>query len=163
MSHEHDITFNLASHHDNGTHNVANMALPAAVLFDPSKHTHITPQLAQIHVDCVTIDGTLATFLPDNKGQMSLPKIEEYWQSRISQVSAGSRDIILQFSDDSEDELVGYVSLWMPPSETGPFRGAVEKLLVSPRWRYKGIARRLMARLEGVATEKGRGLLVSPS
>jgi GNAT superfamily N-acetyltransferase len=137
------------------------MALPAAVLYDSSKHAGIIAQLAQIHADCVTTDGTLATFLPDSEGRMSLPKLEEYWKSRVAQVQDGSRDIILQFADDNEDELMGYVSLWMPPSETGPFRSEVEKLMVSPKHRYKGVARRVMAKLEEVAKKKDRGLLVS--
>ena len=58
-------------------------------------------------------------------------------------------------------ELAGYVMLAMPESETGPFRGGVEKLLVSPRWREKGVARRVMVMLEELAKKEGRGLLVS--
>jgi len=49
----------------------------------------------------------------------------------------------------------------MPFAETGPFRGVVEKLLVSPAWRKKGIARALMKKLEEVAQKEGRSLLVS--
>jgi len=49
----------------------------------------------------------------------------------------------------------------MPFSETGPFRGVVEKLLVSPTWREKGVARRLMGKLEDVAWQEGRWLIVS--
>ena len=44
----------------------------------------------------------------------------------------------------------------MPSVETGPFRGEVEKLLVSPRFRKVGVARRVMEKLEEVAKEKGR-------
>lgn len=49
----------------------------------------------------------------------------------------------------------------MPVTETGPFRGEVEKLMVSPRHRLKGVARRLMDKLEAVARERHRELLVS--
>jgi len=60
-----------------------------------------------------------------------------------------------------EEELAGYVMLGMPVTETGPFRGSVEKLMVSPKYRQKGIAGRLMAKLEEVARAEGRTLLVS--
>ena len=57
--------------------------------------------------------------------------------------------------------LTGYVSLSKPMSETGPFRGPVEKLLVNPRFRKRGIARQMMGEIEVVARKEGRTLLVS--
>ncbi|CCF45594.1 acetyltransferase [Colletotrichum higginsianum] len=57
-------------------------------------------------------------------------------------------------------ELMGVVMLWMPYSETGPFRGFVEKLLISPKFRQRGGARALMSTLEGEAVRRGRTLLV---
>lgn len=55
---------------------------------------------------------------------------------------------------------MGYVCLMMPASETGPFRGEVNKLMVSPRHRRKGVARRVMEKLEEVGRERGRTLLI---
>jgi len=57
--------------------------------------------------------------------------------------------------------LTGYVCLHKPVSETGPFRGPVEKLLVNPRFRKRGIAREMMDKLEVVARKERRTLLVS--
>jgi len=57
--------------------------------------------------------------------------------------------------------LAGYVSLSKPMSGTGPFRGPVEKLLVNPRFRKRGIARQMMEKIEVVARNEGRTLLVS--
>lgn len=34
-------------------------------------------------------------------------------------------------------EVVGYVTLVKPETETGQFRGSVQKLMVSPRYRKK--------------------------
>ena len=34
-------------------------------------------------------------------------------------------------------EVVGYVTLVKPDTETGQFRGSVQKLMVSPRYRKK--------------------------
>lgn len=53
-------------------------------------------------------------------------------------------------------EVSGVVSLSTPFSQTGPFRAIVEKLLVSPFHRRKGIARLMMAKLESVAIDLGR-------
>ncbi|KAK3068599.1 hypothetical protein LTR53_013704 [Teratosphaeriaceae sp. CCFEE 6253] len=137
------------------------MALPTPILYIPSKHEPTLDQVAKIHADCVLQDGTLATFLPDEQGQMSHGKILNYWRRYHEEVEVGSRFIILQFLDDSEEQLMGYASLDMPPSETGPFRGSVQKLMVSPKYRYRGVARRVMGKLEEVAREQGRWMLVS--
>lgn len=59
------------------------------------------------------------------------------------------------------DKVVGVVMLSMPFAETGPFRASVEKLLVDPEARGRGIAKVLMSELERVARERGRTLLVS--
>lgn len=57
-------------------------------------------------------------------------------------------------------EVAGFVSLWKPESETGPFRADVEKLLVSPYHRRRGIARSLMRLLEATARKDGRWSLL---
>ncbi|GAB1735284.1 hypothetical protein NU219Hw_g2925t1 [Hortaea werneckii] len=135
------------------------MDLPPPVRFEPSRHQAIVDQLAEIHRDCILQDGTLATFLPDYNGNLDITKIIKYWSERSEQVANGAREIIVQFTDTTQSEVAGFVSLDMPFSETGPFRGMVEKMLVSPRHRYKGIARRVMAQLESVAMERGRTVL----
>jgi GNAT superfamily N-acetyltransferase len=56
---------------------------------------------------------------------------------------------------------VGVVMLSMPSSETGPFRGVVEKLLVHKAFRGRGGARTLISALEAEATKRGRTILVS--
>lgn len=53
-------------------------------------------------------------------------------------------------------EIAGLVSLATPYSETGPFRGLIEKLFTSPLHRRKGVARQVMAKLEQVAWQLGR-------
>ena len=52
---------------------------------------------------------------------------------------------------DGSKELAGYVMLARDPTETGQFRGDIRYLLVSPEHRRKGIAARLMTRLEEIA------------
>lgn len=64
-------------------------------------------------------------------------------------------------ADGDEEVLAGYVTLHKPITETGPFRGPIEKLLVNPRFRFRGIARTMMEKAEVVGREQGRTLLVS--
>ncbi|KAF2724317.1 acyl-CoA N-acyltransferase [Polychaeton citri CBS 116435] len=142
--------------------------LPNPILYNPDKHVHLIPQLARIHGDCITTDGTLATFLPP----LSTSKIIDFWTSYAASCSSSTdtttgRLIVLQLSSsstpsgtDQNDEVLGYVSLSMPETETGPFRSEVLKLLVSPTARKMGVARRVMGALESDARNRGRELLM---
>ncbi|KAF2857534.1 acyl-CoA N-acyltransferase [Piedraia hortae CBS 480.64] len=132
------------------------MTLPLPVLCT-ANHAALVPQLAEIHAACVLHDHQLATYLPDASGDMDMSKLLDFWSRQITDQS---RLIVLQFTDDTESEIIGCVCLHMPLSETGPFRASVEKLLVSPKHRYKGIARRLMKKLEDEAKLRERYLLM---
>jgi len=81
---------------------------------------------------------------------MDEQKLLDYWLEREEQVQKGSSFIVLQLTDNTETELAGYVSLAMLWTETGPFRGFVEKFMVSIRHRYRGVAR-------GVTVTKEKG------
>ena len=85
----------------------------------------------------------------------------DYWREISSDVEKGRTIVVLQFADADESEVAGYVCLMMPVTETGPFRGVVNKLMVSLKHRRKGVARRVMGLLEDVARERGRHMLVS--
>ncbi|KAF6813721.1 Acetyltransferase [Colletotrichum musicola] len=131
-------------------------------IFSPTDHSHLIPYLAAIHASCISQDRTLATFLPP----LSHEKLLGWWKERIAEVTAGTR-MMLILLDESEPgtkpkgtELMGVVMLRMPYSETGPFRGFVEKLLVSPKFRGRGGARMLMSALEGESIRRGRTLLM---
>ena len=90
--------------------------------------------------------------------------MHKWWEARVQEAIDDNRTIIMQFARNEttgEAELAGYVMLGKPFSHTGPFRGIVEKLLVSPEHRRKGIAKRLMEKLESVAKEARRTMLVS--
>lgn len=138
-------------------------SLPPPRLFDPLQDKPLLPQCAQIQADCIIQDGQLATFLPP----LDLTKMINYWVDLSEQVERGELAIILQMAPDEasgkgeSSEVAGYVCLKMPFAETGPFRGSVLKLMVSTKFRRMGIARRVMQKLEEVAREKHRELLVS--
>lgn len=132
------------------------------ILFDSSRHSHLTPYLAAIHASCITHDRTIATFLPP----LSHEKLLSWWKERISETTNGTRLIflLLSHSDVSDPpkgpELMGVVMLTMSPAETGSFRANVDKLLVHKNFRGRGGAKALMKALETEAESRGRKLLV---
>ena len=87
----------------------------------------------------------------------------DYWLSISEDIERSRTLMVLQFAREDEAEVAGYVCLMMPATETGPFRGEVNKLMVSPKHRRKGVARRVMQGLERVARERGRDMLVRSS
>jgi GNAT superfamily N-acetyltransferase len=158
-------------------------------ILDPKNpiHKSLFPHaMTDIHMDCIQIDNTMATFMPP----LDRNKIINWYHGQIRQVEAGDREIVMEWverasssaiddksksgSDGEEQkeeerevvtwegkELAGFVMLLRAGSETGPWRGMVEKLLVSPRHRYKGVARRVMEGLEKEAIKSGHTVLVS--
>lgn len=135
------------------------MALQPARVFDLEHDMHLIPQMAQVHHDCIVNDFTMVTFLPP----LDLSKIIDYWQGWTEEMRAGGRVLFIQCvkHESRPEEVAGVVCLNLPVSGTGPFRSQVNKLLVSPKHRYKGIARSLLAKLEEVAKQKDRWLVVS--
>ncbi|KAK2606072.1 hypothetical protein QQS21_003467 [Conoideocrella luteorostrata] len=134
----------------------------AVLLFDPKQHSVLTPYLAAIHASCITKDRVVATFLPP----LSHEKLLSWWKGRIAEVSEGKRLIwILVAEMDASErprgpDVMGVVMLSIPSSETGAFRGYVEKLLVHKTFRGRGGARALMEALEGEASSRGRNVLL---
>jgi len=124
--------------------------------------THLIPYLAAIHANCITSDHSIVTFLPP----LDQDKLLKFWKDVIADIREGKRFMVLLF-DESEPQptqsglqLMGAVTLSIPYSETGPFRGWVEKLIVSPKFRRRGGATALMKTLEVEALRRGRTLLV---
>ena len=131
------------------------------IIFDPVKHKSLLPSLVEIHIGCIENDFTLLRFLPPfppEKRQTVL----EWWESRMAGITSGARIVIMEVANgpDGKQEACGLVSLERDPSETGSYRANVQTLLVSPRYRRKGIATKLIKKLEEVALEDKRSLLV---
>lgn len=113
------------------------MATNTATLLDPrSPDLDETLQaMVDIHIGCSENDGTIATFLPPWDRQ----KMIKWYNKMVEEVRQDRRAIILQHLEDAagQTRLAGFVMLAMPQTETGPFRGPVEKLLVSPDFRKR--------------------------
>lgn len=132
-------------------------------LFSATEHGHLVPYLAAIHGSCITHDRTIATFLPP----LSHDKLLSWWKERIAETNCHNRIIFLLLNESEPGsrvkghEVMGVVMLALPHSETGPFRGFVEKLLIHKSFRGRGGARTLMHALEIEAAGRGRTMLVS--
>ena len=145
----------------------------------------VLESIADIHAYCIEHDNTMATFLPP----LSRPRIVEHWQNLFEETSdqrlifisvskvtdRSTREVMphpfnyLNWLQDSSNaksasspdlEVSGVVSLSMPLSETGPFRGLVQKLFISPHHRRRGLATQLMARLELEALKRNKWSLM---
>ncbi|KAJ7472666.1 acyl-CoA N-acyltransferase [Mycena latifolia] len=120
------------------------------IVFDPTNPEHVAliPSFADIHIACIEIDHTIATFTPP----LNRDVIINWWKERATDAADGKRIIFMAFAQypDGQRQL----------AETGPFRGVIEKLLVSPNFRRRGIARKLMEKLEEVAKARGQTLLM---
>lgn len=84
-------------------------------------------------------------------------KAEAFWQSRLPALEAG--EAFLMMTREGED-ITGIVMLALAPQDNGRHRAEVAKLMVHPDHRRKGLARKLMAAIDGLALSLGRWLLV---
>jgi GNAT superfamily N-acetyltransferase len=131
--------------------------------FSPSQHGHFLPAIIQMHIDCIQSDGALLRFHPPFTPE-KYQKMESFWKARLSQISTGHRiTLIALVSPDGKEEgdIAGIIELGMTEADTGPFRGDVEMLMVSPNYRRRGLASKLIDEVEVIAKEKKRTLLVS--
>ncbi|KAL7918110.1 acyl-CoA N-acyltransferase [Trichoderma austrokoningii] len=131
------------------------------VRFSPSQHDKFLPAIIQMHIDCIEADGALLRFhSPFTLEKRS--KMETFWKARLSQISTGHRITLIALSSrdgQQEADVAGIVELGMTDADTGPFRGDLEMLMVSPRYRRRGLASKLMDELEEIAKEEKRTLL----
>lgn len=137
--------------------------------FNAGRHGHLVKSLAKLHIEIVEYDRVAMTFLPP----FNFDKMVEYWEGLATRATGGANILFLccsststaspesTDSDESFGDLLGCVILASQQTETRPSMASVEKLLVSPNSRGKGIARRLMTELEGAAKSEGCNILVS--
>ena len=139
------------------------MAALTPYLFTPEAHSHLVPYLAALQGSCITHDRTISNFLPP----LNHEKLLSYWKEKIAEVGAGTRVILILLEESvpgskaKGTELKGVVMLSIPAAETGPFRGNVESLLISPKLRQQGAARLLIETLHIHAVQRGKTLMVS--
>lgn len=142
---------------------------PRPLILDPARHAHLVPGIAAVHMSCITHDAMIATFLPP----LDASRVEDWWRARLGEAARGLRVIVLLVvggdeagaganGDTAEGaEVVAVVMFTTGTSETVPHVAGVEKYMVSPAWRRRGLGRDVMLLLEREAKARGRTLLVS--
>jgi GNAT superfamily N-acetyltransferase len=112
----------------------------------------ILPQLAGLLQETVN-GGASIGFLPP----LATDTAEDYWTEIFTEIAQGKR--VLLVSTEGH-EVTGAVQLALCTKQNGLHRAEVQKLLVQPRFRQRGIARALMSAIEAAAKRLGRTLLV---
>ncbi|AJZ89483.1 GCN5 family acetyltransferase [Klebsiella michiganensis] len=112
-----------------------------------------TAALTDVLIDCVA-GGASVSFLHP----LAPEKAAAFWGEVGQSVARGERTVIV--AEDGQGHIVGTVQLITSQPENQPHRADVAKLLVHRQARRKGIAQRLMAYLEAVATTQGKSVLV---
>ena len=107
--------------------------------------------LTQILIECVEGGASIGFLAP-----LSASNAESYWQGVFASLH---EDLLLWVAEDA-GEIVGTVQLSLCPKANGKHRAEVQKLMVKPNHRGKGIASKLMAEVENFAIKQGRTLLV---
>lgn len=111
------------------------------------------PELTDILVSCVNGGASVSFMLP-----FAPETATAFWLRIAQSVAAGERVVIA--AADEQQRLVGTVQLILDQPENQPHRADVAKLLVHQNARRLGLANALMARLEAIAREQGKSVLV---
>ncbi|KAI5829547.1 acyl-CoA N-acyltransferase [Schizophyllum commune Tattone D] len=131
--------------------------------YDHAKHQYVLTAFGDIHVSCMEHDTTVATILTYGREKATkIYRAPQPLEIHKSTSQTGRCTMIFGMAsveDGRPPEVVGYVTLVKPDTETGQFRGSVQKLMVSPRYRKKGAARALMDKIEEIAEAEGRTYL----
>ena len=108
-------------------------------------------RLAEILCACVDA-GASVSYLPPLAPEVA----RGFWKSMAADGAAGSRILLAGWADGM---LAGTVMLEFAWAPNQPHRAEVQKLLVHPKARQRGLGRALMLRLEQEARRAGRSLL----
>ncbi|HEX2021249.1 MAG TPA: GNAT family N-acetyltransferase [Candidatus Thermoplasmatota archaeon] len=119
---------------------------------DPRLLRERSASFVDLLVGCVDAGAGVGFLAP-----LPRAKAEAYWAQVAREIGEGRRLLFAAFEGDA---LVGSVQLEPARRETAPHRAEVQKLLVDPRARRRGVARALMARAEAAALARGRTLLL---
>jgi len=128
--------------------------LPEAPVFllAPAEVQEFLPELGALLKACVEDGAGIGFVLP-----LSEEAAIRFWQSRLPALEA--REAFLMVVRAGTD-IAGVVMLLLAPQDNGRHRAEVAKLMVHPDHRRKGLARRLMMAIDGLALSLGRWLLV---
>ena len=121
-------------------------------LLDASSAMRKADDLIELLQDAVD-SGASIGFLPPLSGEDA----SAYWRATFQEMAAGKR-LVLGAIDG--ERLVGSAQLELASKANALHRAEVQRVLVHRSVRRQGIAERLMRKVEELARERGRSLLV---
>lgn len=110
-------------------------------------------RLASLLIECVAGGASIGFLEP-----LSPRDAAAYWLKVVGDLSGGQR-FLRVIRDAPGRGILGSAQLVLEAKETGRHRAEVQKVLVRPTHRRRGIARSLMADLEALALARGVRLL----
>jgi ribosomal protein S18 acetylase RimI-like enzyme len=128
------------------------MPAPTIATLDPASFAEATGRLAEILHACVHEGASVGFVVPFDIGEA-----RAYWRDRVAPAHAAGSRLVLVASLD--DDITGTAQLDLDSMPSKRHHAEVSKVLVDPPFRRAGIARALMAEIEGQARAAGRWLL----
>jgi GNAT superfamily N-acetyltransferase len=124
----------------------------AIAALDPASFAEATGRLAEILHACVHEGASVGFVLPFDIGEA-----RAYWRDKVAPPhTAGSRLVLIASLDD---DIAGTAQLDFDSMPSKRHHAEVSKVLVDQPFRRAGVARALMAEIEGQAHAAGRWLL----
>lgn len=108
--------------------------------------------LAGVLTECVEGGASIGFMSP-----VPPTEVEAYWRKVIADLPGGARVILVL--READGCIVGTAQLAAETRANGRHRAEVQKVLVRPAYRRRGLARRLMAEIESRARARGVTLL----
>ncbi len=108
--------------------------------------------LAQVLAACVDAGAAISFLAP-----LPLHKARAFWRETARGVARGERLLFAAWLDGT---IVGTVQLNLAMSENQPHRAELQKMMVHPAARRRGIGRRLLEAAEAAAAASGRSMLL---
>lgn len=127
-------------------------AAPEVVVLDAEAGAKAIGELAEVLADCVAGGASVNFMLPYGADDAA-----SFFRKVFASIARGET-VLLGAKIDGR--IVGTVQLGLDTPPNQPHRGEIKKLLVHRAARNKGVGAALMARIEAIAKDKGRTLLI---
>ena len=111
-------------------------------------------ELASLLTECVDGGASMGFLAP-----LAAPEAAAFWQEVLGDMRGGHRLLFIA-REPAGGAIVGSAQLSLKTRPNGRHRAEVQKVMVRPSQRRRGLATRLMAEVEAVALERGLRLLV---
>ncbi len=110
-------------------------------------------ELAELLMACVEGGASIGFLAP-----MKREEADDYWTKIGNELVAGNR-VLLVVRENETRRIVGAAQMACETKPNGRHRAEVQKVMVLPSHRRRGIAARLMGEIERIAAERGVWLL----